>query len=384
MADSDSDVDYVDSNASYNYSYSYSWYSYSYPDYEYKLGPESVVVPAVWGIFSLLGLIGNIFIVIVVFKYSHMRTVTNYYIVNLACTDIAVLLLCVPFTSSVYAFHTAWVFGDAMCRFVAWTQLASWQATCLTLTVISADRYYAIVYPIRSIKYRTPRAAVLINISIWIFSYTITTPTLYLYRVEVYAFDRDHAFCIEYFASDSKANFNTVYVTVYALLSYFLPLVVIFVCYMLMIVRLWRTSGPTEDAIMSEQAVRQKKKITRMVLVVVILYAVCHLPNHVLNLLFRWNYEVFADPDNKMLLKVVRILAHTLVYFNSIINPIVYNVLGDNFRKSLKKAFLHNFRKNKIMDSHTMNTVNGNGTHTMNVTHSNKVHPSSSNSRSEN
>ncbi|XP_077978812.1 G-protein coupled receptor 54-like [Glandiceps talaboti] len=363
----------------------YSDYNYSdyYLDYDYKLGPESIIVPTLWGIFAFFGLVGNIFVIVVVFKFSHMRTVTNYYIVNLALTDVVVLLICVPSTSSVFALHTEWVLGDAMCRIVIWLQLASWQASCLTLTVISVDRYHAIVYPVKSIKYRTPRAAIAVNVSIWIYSYLVTTPVLYFYRVEIYPFDPDHSFCIEYYEPFAKIHINDIYATLYTIHSYAIPLIIVFVCYSLMVRRLWLTSGPTEDAVMSAQASKQKKKITRMVFVVVLLYMICHLPNQILNMLFRWNRAIFYDRENAETFKALRILSYSLLYFNSIINPIVYNVLGDNFRKSLKKAFFHHFRSTKVRDSNTMNTVNGNGTHTMNISHTNRVHPSSSQSRSD-
>ncbi|XP_070566036.1 G-protein coupled receptor 54-like [Ptychodera flava] len=368
-------------NESYYSFYDYN-YSYNYEEFDYNLGPASVVVPTLWAIFSVFGLVGNVFIIFMVFKYSHMRTVTNYYIVNLALTDIALLLICVPMTSSVYAFHTKWMFGDTMCRIVAWMQFASWQATCLTLTVISVDRYHAIVHPIKSIKYRTPRAAIVVNVSIWLYSYLVTTPTLYFYRQEVYSFDPDHPFCLEFYESNATFSVNNIFALIYTLQAYLIPLVIVFVCYALMLKRLWRTSGPSEDAVMSEQASRQKRKITRMVFVVVMLYTLCHLPHHVFNILFRFNYDMFSGKND--LLKYLRMVTASFLHFNSVINPVVYNVLGDNFKKSLKKAFFHHFRNNKVRDSNTVQTVNGNGTRTMNVSNSNRVHPSISQSRSEN
>ena len=42
------------------------------------------------------------------------------------------------------------------------------QATCLTLTAMTIDRYYAIVHPIRSMEGRTPRRAVMVSVGIWL------------------------------------------------------------------------------------------------------------------------------------------------------------------------------------------------------------------------
>lgn len=42
------------------------------------------------------------------------------------------------------------------------------QATCVTLTVMSVDRWYVTVYPIRSLQYRTPRVVAAVSLGIWI------------------------------------------------------------------------------------------------------------------------------------------------------------------------------------------------------------------------
>ncbi|XP_077978811.1 G-protein coupled receptor 54-like [Glandiceps talaboti] len=360
----------TDLNLSTQNDSNYSFYDY---DYDYKLGAESIIVPTLWGIFAFFGLVGNLFVIVVVVKFSHMRTVTNYYIVNLALTDVVVLLICVPSTSSVYALHTEWALGDAMCRIVIWTQLACWQASCLTLTVISVDRYHAIVHPVKSIKYRTPRAAIAVSASIWLYSYVMTTPALYFYRVEQYPFDPDHAFCVEYFTSSDSVNSNNIYATFYTLQSYMVPLFVVFACYSFMIKRLWKSKNLSEDAAMLAQASKQKRKITRMVFVVVLLYTICHLPNQLLNMLFRWNFNMFSE--NTDLFKYLRIISNSLLYFNSIINPVVYNLLGENFRKLLKKAFVLHLHRNKVHDLNAVNLLNP---HTMDILHTNRVHPSNS------
>lgn len=42
------------------------------------------------------------------------------------------------------------------------------QATCITLTAMSGDRCYATVYPLKSLRHRTPRVAMIVSICIWI------------------------------------------------------------------------------------------------------------------------------------------------------------------------------------------------------------------------
>lgn len=43
----------------------------------------------------ILGLLGNIFVIFVVVRFRQMRTITNFFITNLAFADILVILFCV-------------------------------------------------------------------------------------------------------------------------------------------------------------------------------------------------------------------------------------------------------------------------------------------------
>lgn len=58
----------------------------------------SVIMIIAYTIVFLVGLVGNSFVVAIVCKSPRMRTVTNYFIVNLALADILVLLFCLPAT----------------------------------------------------------------------------------------------------------------------------------------------------------------------------------------------------------------------------------------------------------------------------------------------
>lgn len=42
------------------------------------------------------------------------------------------------------------------------------QATCITLTAMSGDRCYVTVYPLKSLRHRTPRVAMIVSVCIWI------------------------------------------------------------------------------------------------------------------------------------------------------------------------------------------------------------------------
>lgn len=64
----------------------------------------TVLLCVAYLIVFIVGLIGNSFVIAVVFRAPRMRTVTNYFIVNLALADILVICFCLPATlmSNIY------------------------------------------------------------------------------------------------------------------------------------------------------------------------------------------------------------------------------------------------------------------------------------------
>lgn len=46
----------------------------------------------------ILGLLGNVFVIFVVIRFRQMRTITNFFITNLAFADILVIVFCIPAT----------------------------------------------------------------------------------------------------------------------------------------------------------------------------------------------------------------------------------------------------------------------------------------------
>jgi hypothetical protein len=81
-----------------NDSSSYETYSWS-SDLMMRYSPAvSSVYFVAYTIVFAMGIIGNSCVVAVVVRSPRMRTVTNYFIVNLALADILVLLFCLPAT----------------------------------------------------------------------------------------------------------------------------------------------------------------------------------------------------------------------------------------------------------------------------------------------
>lgn len=97
----------------------------------------------------VLALVGNGVVCYIVYSSPRMKTVTNYFIVNLAVGDIMMSLFCVPFSFFSILILQYWPFGSLLCHLVNYSQAVSVLVSAYTLVAISIDRYIAILWPLR-------------------------------------------------------------------------------------------------------------------------------------------------------------------------------------------------------------------------------------------
>lgn len=81
----------------------------------------SFILFSAYAIIFLIGLIANIFVIVVIIKCRRMRTLTNRFLLNLAVSDLLATLICLPPTAY-HHYDKRWIFGEFLCRFVPFIQ----------------------------------------------------------------------------------------------------------------------------------------------------------------------------------------------------------------------------------------------------------------------
>ena len=81
----------------------------------------SCVIIFIYAIIFLIGLIANIFVIVVIIKCRRMRTLTNRFLLNLAISDLIATLVCLP-PNAYHYYDKRWIFGEFLCRFVPFIQ----------------------------------------------------------------------------------------------------------------------------------------------------------------------------------------------------------------------------------------------------------------------
>lgn len=82
---------------------------------------------------------GNATVIWIILAHQRMRTITNYFIVNLALADLCMAAFNAAF-NFVYASHNIWYFGRAFCHFQNLFPITAMFVSIYSMTAIAADR----------------------------------------------------------------------------------------------------------------------------------------------------------------------------------------------------------------------------------------------------
>ncbi|CAO1434913.1 unnamed protein product [Diamesa serratosioi] len=304
-------------------------------------------------IVFLMGLIGNALVCLAVWSNHSMRTVTNFSLVNLAVADFLVISFCLPPTV-LWDVSETWFLGETMCKIVIYFQTVSVTVSVLTLTFISIDRWYAICYPLR---YKPqPERAWRIIVFIWLVGFIFDLPELFVLHTTT----KKLRFDIELFtqcATTWNHDKEKTFYIIKLIFLYVCPLLLMTIAYFQIVRVLWRSdtipghreiSTQKESCYRSRQPnalhyesnsttinqLRARRKASKMLVIVVLIFAASYFPVHLLNIL-RYSY---TGVDQSEVISVLFLFSHWLCYANSAINPVIYNFMSGKFRREFRNV----------------------------------------------
>ncbi|KAF5296488.1 hypothetical protein FQR65_LT01477 [Abscondita terminalis] len=299
----------------------------------YPERPETYIVPVLFFIIFVVGVLGNGTLVVVFLRHRAMRNVPNTYILSLALADLLVIMTCVPFTSLVYTVES-WPWGVTVCKLSETAKDISIGVSVFTLTALSAERYCAIVNPLR--KLHTKPLTVLCAILIWVLASICALPDAILSGLDVFVvgYNKNITVCTP-FPVRMYGKGNAKYMVVArALVYYILPLCVIACFYILMAKELHLSAREMPGELQGGQGVAQaraRKHVARMVLAFIIVFFVCFFPYHLFMLWFHLNPNAEEEYDDFW--HALRIIGFCLSFLNSCVNPITLYCVSGVFRQ---------------------------------------------------
>ncbi|XP_033101030.1 adenosine receptor A1-like [Anneissia japonica] len=277
---------------------------------------------------AVVAILGNLLVMFAVYKNRHLRSVTNSFIVSLALADFLVGLVAIPFA----LITNAKVSMDKhLCLFLNSFIVVLTQISILSLLAIAVDRYFAVVSPLKYRRVANTKRALCVIIVTWVVAFIVGLVPVMGWHLE---------------PKDSSCNFVSIidmnYMVYFNFFGFVLPPLVIMLCIYIKIFSIVRqqikqisktvvAANDDEMAHHLSMLTVKEGKAARALAIVIILFAVCWLPLHILN-----SISLFCKDINipYVLLLTAIILSHA----NSAMNPFVYAYSNNEFRRTFKKV----------------------------------------------
>ncbi|KAM9445225.1 neuromedin-K receptor [Clarias gariepinus] len=286
---------------------------------------------AVWsvayGCVTLVSVFGNLVVIWIIVAHKRMRTVTNSFLLNLAVADASVAALNTP-VNLVYAAHGDWYFGDAYCKFHNFFPVASVFASIYSMTAIAVDRYMAIIHPLKP-RFSATLTRVVI-VCVWGAAVVMAFPLCFYSNTKAVP---NRTLCYVDWPRGAIDTF--MYHIIVAILVYLLPLVVMAITYSVVGITLWGGGMPGNSSDNYLEQLQAKRKVVKMMMVVVVTFALCWLPYH----LFFIITGLYKSLNKRRFIQQVYLAVLWLAMSSSVYNPIIYCCLNSRFRAGFKRVF---------------------------------------------
>ena len=282
----------------------------------------------------VLGACGNALVFIAVWKEKSLRTTPNVFVVNLAVTDFLFCVVVLPLTSATFI-QGEWKLGLHGCNLQALMFSININATLVTMTTISINRFILIRHRIKYKTVYTKRNVTLMIFGVW--CYAILVASRPLYGLGEYVFNPNTAFCSIDKKPESASRISrfVAYFTLYA------NIIIVMRCY----VGIYRTVRQHRRQIKNSQEksdntgrssgnrgprkeVGEDVHIAKTLFVVICLFGICWFPTAVAGIVVVFGTTI---PD------LVQEMLMLTVCLASVVNPMVYAVRNRRFRRTFKR-----------------------------------------------
>lgn len=323
---------------------------------------SQTVLTVLYCLIIVLSGVGNLLVILVFLMKKRLQTLSNMFLVSLACSDMLMTIFCMPVNLLLVRRRT-WDFGgfsETGCKLIPYMQTFAVTVNIFTLISIAAERFVAVLYPLKMKQMSTVTYGLIsgsIMTCIWISAALFAIPNALWFEYKslcnllsrIPGFDTDT--CIdtvpliperEYYPatctidSDHSGQYD-IYRLSFLLVLFCLPCVINAILYASISTRLWSPRNIHNQHVSIEQLrMRTYKRVTLMLLTIQVLFIVCWAPTMFYETIYAFKVDNGTDKLSEETALNLRYYFQWLAMCNSCFNPIVYVFLHEKFRKSLR------------------------------------------------
>ena len=211
-------------------------------------------------------------------------------------------------------------------------------------------RYIVICRPSASRIIHNRRSATICIIAVWILALCVLVPHLVFQKLDMRLKLSDSKqitgngwICAEFYPSKLDGRLYAIFVYV---LLYCVPVLIMIYTYGAIAHRLWfrRQVFPTvENPSFVARDVAQKKKITKLLIVLVLAFTLLWLPFFTYSMYCEFLEDV--NSSRRLVMAVLQLVGYT----NCCVNPIIYTFLNQNFQREFKRICICQCRKGVVV-----------------------------------
>ncbi|EDO35688.1 predicted protein [Nematostella vectensis] len=281
-------------------------------------------------VIFVVSLVGNALIIITISKYKALQKSINYFILNMAVSDLILTLVTIPMLISKQIVGNRWLIkgmaGLVLCKTSLFLSDISPVVSILSLVFMSFDRFVAVVFPLWKL---TSKTRVILNMTTWIIACAFYSPYFHGFKIV----DEQ---CILFWGVN-HITFNTVYWMVNAVTFIILPFAIITIFYVAIFIELRRQLKKSKGMMANSHTLRQKqnRKIAKLAFCIVFAFGICYGPLNLVivmmqNFVFKWK----RNPGHEF--QQWYFVSQLFSFLNAAINPIICIYFNRNLYQSLR------------------------------------------------
>ena len=290
-----------------------------------------------YSIIFVASLAGNSYVGIIVYKTKTMRKTINFFIVNMAMSDLLFSLF--SFTWELTELNAgSWLIhgslGHILCKMVSFATVVSVAVSIQSLVLIAVDRFGAVVFPLRS-PLIGPKLCPFLILATWIFAIATQFPHYFVYKFVEYP---ERLVCEvrwnDVFDESSYYIFQN-YIIVMSIIELYIPFPLMTILYSIILFKLKTQKVPGEQSVNAENLrARTQRNVLKMAFAIVSLFVICWMPVSILTLISILVWDNTTSPS----CGIVRywFAAQIIVGVNCALNPCICFIFSGNYRQGLR------------------------------------------------